>query len=90
MEFSYDDPISNDAFENLKQNAIAVRQTYDDTYGYASEKVKHITNLANIGDNFWYIYWMFDWINQSKVQELCSPETQEILRKEKLYRDTQY
>ena len=41
-------------FEDIKENARKIWQSYDDTYGYASEKIARI-DIENISDNAWYI-----------------------------------
>jgi hypothetical protein len=71
----YYEPPSDECFEDLKENAIKLWQTYDDTYGYATEKIDRIKHIQNVGDNFMYMYAMFDWINQAKVKSMCKPET---------------
>lgn len=62
-------------FDELKNAAISIWRQYDDTYGYATEKINKIKDIQNVSDNFMYIYAMFDWINQSKINTTVSKET---------------
>ena len=52
--------IDDKAFEELRAEAIKIWQTYDDTYGYASEKIDCINSFGNIKDNYGTIIGMFD------------------------------
>ena len=72
---------SQEVFDDIKENAIKIWQTYDDTYGYATEKTDRIKDIQNISDNAWYIVAMFDWQNQKKFLEMVKPETKKILEK---------
>lgn len=54
-------------FNEIKAKAIAIWQTYDDTYGYATEKLDRIKNIQNIKDNACYIVAMFDTWNQNRL-----------------------
>lgn len=66
QELYYTAP-SEKAFEDMKKCAIELWNTYDNTYGYVDEKVNAIKDLKNVGDNFMYIFAMFDSVNQIKV-----------------------
>jgi hypothetical protein len=76
----YYTPPSEECFEELQRESIRVWQEYDDTYGYASGKVNRIKDLENVGDNFMYIFAMFDILNQSKVAQYLSIETKKALK----------
>lgn len=65
---------SDDIFDAIKTAAISVWQTYDDTFNYATEKIKRIAPLQNIRDNAWYIIAMFDPQNQAKLYNLLPEE----------------
>jgi len=39
---------TNEIFEEVKAKAIEIWQTYDNTYGYADEKVNKIKDLENV------------------------------------------
>ena len=70
----YYEPPSNQVFEEMKRLAIEIWNTYSDEFGYRSEKVDKIKDLENAGDNFMYIFAMFDHINQSKLIASASSE----------------
>ena len=76
----YYTPPSQEIFEDLRDKAIALWRTYDNSYGYADEKVNAIQGIANVGDNFMYIFAMFDHSNMRKIAQSILPETKEALR----------
>lgn len=65
---------SIEIFEEMKSAAIAVWQTYDNTYGYVTEKLNYINSFGNIKDNAMVFYRMFDYQNQAKMMEKLSQE----------------
>lgn len=70
---------SDKVFKEIKKESIKIWQTYDDTYGYATEKVNRIKDLENIKDNAWYMVAMFDENNQLKLITAVSPETGNLI-----------
>ena len=80
MSKLYYTPPSDKCFEELKEKAIEIWKTYDDTYKYATGKINRIKDIKNIQDNFMYILAMFDHINQRKVISKLSNETKEAIR----------
>jgi hypothetical protein len=76
MQELYYTPPDDEIFEEMKELAITIWSTYDDTYGYASEKINRIKDLNNTTDNFMYIFAMFDDHNQEKLKKLASAELQ--------------
>ena len=72
---------SKEAFNDMKEKAIAVWGQYDNDYGYVDEKVARIKDIGNIKDNFMYIAAMFDIENNAKLAQLLEPETREEVRK---------
>lgn len=60
-------PPSDAIFNTIKEASIALWKTYDDTYGYATEKVDRIKDIKNVGDNASYMVAMFDHHNQAKL-----------------------
>ena len=78
--FDYYTPPSQEVFDDIKQASIKVWQTMDDTYGYATNKIKRIKDLENVQDNAWYMFAMFDIFNQAKLIDLVSPTTQEKIQ----------
>ncbi len=79
MSFNYYEAPDQDVFEDIKANAILIWQTYDDTYGYATEKINRIKDITNISDNVWYIVAMFDQSNQKRLINLVNEKTREKL-----------
>lgn len=75
MDNLYYQPPTDEQFNELKAKAIEIWQTYDDTYGYATEKVDRIKDIKNVGDNFMYMVAMFDIQNQAKLSRKLSEET---------------
>lgn len=63
----YYTPPPQEVFDEIKKIAIEIWSEYDDTYEYASYKIKRIKDLENTQDNAWYIVAMFDHINQAKL-----------------------
>lgn len=73
-------PPPNDIFEDIKANAIKIWQSYDDSYGYATEKINRIKPIENIGDNAWYMVAMFDQQNQTKLLGMVQPATAAMIK----------
>ena len=59
---------ADEIFNSMKDAAIEIWLEYDDTYGYASEKIDRIKGITNIKDNAMTFYRMFDHINQAKMR----------------------
>lgn len=68
---------SDAVFEEIKARAIEIWQTYDDTYGYATEKIECVKSITNVKDNWGFIVGMFDSPNQQKLLAKLSPEARE-------------
>lgn len=68
-------------FDDIKFNAIKIWQTYDDTYGYATEKINRIQKIENLSDNCAYIVAMFDQDNQRTLYWAVKDKTKEWLEK---------
>lgn len=84
MPFDYYKAPAQEVFDSIKAAAIALWQTYDDTYGYATGKVNRIKDIENVGDNTGYIVAMFDNTNRLKllgmVDEIGKPYLVELLK----------
>lgn len=65
---------STEIFNEMKKAAIEIWQTYDDTYGYASEKIANVNSITNFKDNVMICYRMFDSSNQNKMKYELSNE----------------
>lgn len=68
--------MNDSIFKELKQEAIKIWQTYDNTYGYVDEKINYINSFGNVKDNYGTIIGMFDIQNQRKLYDAVSPDTQ--------------
>ena len=58
---------TDEIFDDIKQTACKLWLGYDDTHGYATEKIARIKDLTNIKDNYAYIVAMFDSFNKAKL-----------------------
>ena len=61
-------------FEEMKASAIAVWETYDNQFGYVTEKLETINGITNVQDNAMVFYRMFDYENQAKMRAKLSQE----------------
>lgn len=66
--------VSFKTFAELQQNAISIWGQYDDSHGYASEKIDKVSNLHHVGDNYGTIIGMFDSKNQRKLYDRVGDE----------------
>ena len=73
-------PPSEEIFNEVKAKCIEIWRGYDDTYGYATEKIDEIKDLQNIQDNVMFIVAQFDHINMEKLANLLSDEARTALR----------
>lgn len=71
--------ISDELFTELKEASIEIWQTYDDTHGYASEKVGRINSIPNVSDNYGTFIGMFDTPNQVKLYEKVGGEGKQLI-----------
>jgi hypothetical protein len=83
-DFYYSLP-TQEIFDDIKQSAINIWKTYDDRFGYATEKIDRIKDLENISGNDMYMVKMFDHDNELKLLSTVRLETQDwILEKLKI------
>jgi|ERR1039458_5482256 hypothetical protein len=71
---------TQEIFDDIKGASIRIWQTYDDTYGYATEKIDRINSIENYSDNYMAIVGMFDNNNQSILCRIVKPETLELFQ----------
>lgn len=71
---------SDKIFDEIKKESIKIWKTYDDTYGYATEKIDHVKRIGNYADNWGSIVGMFDSSNQSKLFANLSPEASRFIK----------
>jgi hypothetical protein len=67
---------SDEIFNEIKQKSIEIWKSYDDTYGYASEKINYVNSITNFKENWGTFVGMFDHPNQQKLLSKLSPEAQ--------------
>lgn len=72
---------SDEVFNEIKEKSIEIWQTYDDTYGYATEKIERVDSINNVKDNWGAIVGMFDNPNQQKLLARLSPGAREKVEK---------
>lgn len=70
----------DEIFDDIKENAIKLWETYDNSYGYVNEKKGRIVSIKNVQDNAWYIVAMFDHPNQEKLLKMVKSETAEMIK----------
>lgn len=70
---------TQEIFDDIKRCSIAIWNTYDNEFWYATEKIDRIKDVTNIRDNALYIVAFFDYINQAKLLALISNESNERL-----------
>ena len=71
--------VSDKLFNELKDGAIKIWQTYDDTHGYASEKIARVNSITNVQDNYGAFIGMFDHVNQRRLYNSVSKESQALI-----------
>jgi hypothetical protein len=78
----YYTPPADEQFNEIREKAIELWKEIDtdnDKYGYASEKIVRIKDIANVGDNFMYIFAMFHPVKRRKlISRLSSPTVDSI------------
>ena len=82
MDNLYYTPPTDEQFEEVKQAAIEIWQTYHNSYGYVDEKLNRLRGLGNFGDNFMFIVAMFDHQNQNqnKLAKALSTQARVAIR----------
>lgn len=76
----YETP-SDEIFNEMKEIATSIWNTYDNTYWYVDENLNIINSLENVWDNAMVFYRMFDHINQSKFRNYTWPDTDNYIDK---------
>lgn len=66
---------------DMLEQAHAIWSTYDDTYGYATEKKEMLKVVQRDPREFMVCWTMFDWKNQQILYSKLHPETQDYLDK---------
>lgn len=78
MDNLYYKPVTDDTFQEIKDAATAIWNTYEDPY--RTEKIERIKDINNIKDNGMYMVAMFDMDNQRKLASLLSKEAKQEIR----------
>jgi len=71
--------VTDQVFDELKREAVKIWNTYDDEFGYASEKIDYLNSFGNVKDNYGTIIGMFDIHNQRKLYYAVGPEAREAI-----------
>ncbi len=70
-------------FNEIKDAAIKVWKTKDNTYGYVDEKVATVESTNNVEDNIMICYRMFDYKNQYLMEQELSEEAIQYINQNK-------
>lgn len=70
---------SDTIFNEIKEAAIKIWKTYDNTYGYVDEKLDRINSIENYQDNAMVFIRMFDGHNQNIMMNELSDEAREYI-----------
>jgi hypothetical protein len=68
-------PPREESFNELKEVCIRFWNTFDDEFGYASEKIGRIKDLSNDGPNFVMMIQMIHPVAREVISKLLSLET---------------
>ena len=71
----YYTPPKDKYFDELKSACIKYWNTFDNTYGYATEKLNYINSLENVDGNFMVMVKMFHPLAWEVIAKLLSLET---------------
>jgi len=80
MNKLYYTPPPDEIFNGVKEKAIEIWKTYNDDYGYATDKINEINGMGNIQDNVMFIVAMFDINNQERLADKLSPDARKAIR----------
>ena len=76
----YYTPPSDEQFDEVKREAMALWSTMGDEPSYSEDKIDRIEDIGNIKDNFMYMVAMFDGHNQALLASKLSPDTRTAIR----------
>jgi hypothetical protein len=74
---------SQEIYNEMKSIATQIWETYDNRYGYVTEKLGYINSIDNIQDNAMVFYRMFDNQNQETFRANASNEVLEYIKNNK-------
>lgn len=70
--------VTDELFNELKDAAIEIWQTYDNSFGYVDEKIAML-QFQNVKDNYGTIIGMFDIQNQRKLYDKVGDEAKAVI-----------
>lgn len=70
---------SESVFHQIKAASLLIWRTYDDQFGYATEKCKQVESIENFRDNWTFIVSMFDHHNQEKLIDILDGEAKDLV-----------
>ena len=70
---------SQEIFDEMKEIATKIWETYDNTYWYVDEKLEKINSLENYQDNAMVMYRMFDQVNQMMMHYKLSQNSRDYI-----------
>jgi hypothetical protein len=74
---------SQEIYNEMKSIATQIWETYDNRYGYVTEKLGYINSIDNIQDNAMVFYRMFDSQNQETFRANASNEVLNYIKNNK-------
>lgn len=74
MDRIYYVPPADHIFNEVKEKAKEIWNTYDNSFGYVTEKISRLEKVENIKDNMMHIVAMFDTFNQKRLSLILSNE----------------
>jgi hypothetical protein len=74
---------SQEIYNEMKSIATQIWETYDNQYGYVTDKLNYINSIDNIQDNAMVFYRMFDDNNQETFRTNASNEVLNYIQNNK-------
>jgi hypothetical protein len=74
---------SQEIYNEMKSTSPSIWSSYDNTYGYVTEKLNYINSIKNIQDNAMVFYRMFDDNNQETFRANASNEVLNYIQNNK-------
>lgn len=74
-------PPEQHILDDMYNTARDIWLTYDDTYGYATEKIEYLNHMKRNTRDYMLAWTMFDDTNQNKFAAKLQPESKEYLKR---------
>lgn len=71
--------VTDETFNELREQAQLIWQSHDDNHGYASEKIAYLNSFGNVQDNYGTIIGSFDHHNQRKLYDAVGDEGKQAI-----------